>query len=101
MTPEKKIQNSIIKYFKDLQKQGYPVFIERRQAGGFSYKKGEADLYVVINGLHIEIEVKAENGEQSVMQEKWESFCKSVNIPYLLIKDLEELQNIVKREGWL
>ena len=45
MTPEKKIQNSIIKYFKDLQKQGYPVFIERRQAGGFSYKK-EKPIYM-------------------------------------------------------
>ena len=53
MTPEKKVQNEIIKYLKSKD-----VFFERRQAGGFSYKKGIPDLYAVIDGMHIEIEVR-------------------------------------------
>lgn len=101
MTPEKIVQNSIIKYLKSLKERGLPVYVERRQAGGFSYKKGQADLYAVINGRHIEIEVKGPDGEQRVMQEKWENFCKSINITYVLTNDLQEFINIGKRDGWL
>ena len=58
MTPEKIIQNKIIAYLKKLEKEGKPIYVERRQAGGFAYKMGIADLYAAINGIHIEIEVK-------------------------------------------
>ena len=58
MTPEKKVQNQIVNYLNELQTNGFPVFVERRNAGGFSYKKGIPDLYASVNGLHIEIEVK-------------------------------------------
>ena len=55
MTPEKKVQNSIMDYLKQLDKDGLPVMVERRQAGGFSYKMGIPDLYAVVNGYHLEI----------------------------------------------
>lgn len=40
MNEEKKLQNKIIKYYRALEKNGEPYFINRRQSGGFSYKKG-------------------------------------------------------------
>ena len=40
MTPEKRVQNKIIEYLKQLRDNNKPIFYERRQAGGYSYKKG-------------------------------------------------------------
>lgn len=95
MTPEKKIQNEILKYLKKLKDNNEPIFYERRQAGGFSYKKGIPDIYVVYNGIHIEIEVKAEKGEPSPLQEKFEQMCKKCNILYLRTKSVEEVSNLI------
>ena len=63
MTPEKEIQNSIMSYFKKLKASGIDNYVERRQAGGFAYKMGLPDLWVVIFGKHIEIEVKRPGGQ--------------------------------------
>lgn len=71
MTPEKRIQNSIINYLKQLEDNGIPIWYDRRQAGGFSYHKGMPDLYAVYNGQHIEIEVKRIGGSLEPLQIKW------------------------------
>lgn len=92
MTPEKKVQNAIVNYLNKLQKAGLPVFVERRNAGGFSYKMGIADLYAVINGYHIEIEVKQPGGEASMMQLKHKARCKQLGILYMCADNV----NVVK-----
>lgn len=96
MTAEKYIQNDIIKYLKTLQKEGHPLFFERRQAGGFSYKRGISDLYVVYDGIHIEIEVKALGGKLSIEQEKWQNTCKKLNILYICAYSLKEFKNFLE-----
>ena len=96
MTPEKIVQNKVIAYFKKLEESGLPVYVERRQAGGFSYKMGIADLYAVINGHHLEIEVKRPGGNLRPMQEKWRDRCKSKNICWICVdNDLTELIQII------
>ena len=97
MTPEKKIQNSIIDYLTKLEKAREPIFFERRQAGGFSYKKGIPDLYAVYYGIHIEIEVKAINGKLSTMQEKFEEKCKKLKIPYVCAKNVQDVQKLLEQ----
>lgn len=98
MTPEKKVQNSIIEYCKELYKQGYKVYVERRQAGGFNYKMGIPDLYIVINGQHIEVEVKAPNGHLRPMQEKFRDLCLKLNIHWYCVNNVDEFIKIVKGE---
>lgn len=93
MTPEKRVQNAIVTYLSKLRQQGEPILVERRQAGGFSYKKGLPDLYVVYNGLHIEIEVKRVGGHQSPMQEKWEDRFEKLGIPYILADSVDDVKN--------
>lgn len=95
MTPEKKVQNSIVEYFKDLAKKGHLVRVERREAGGLSYKKGMADLWAVYDGKHIEIEVKKQNGKRTPLQEKWEIQCKELNILYCLANSLQVVKNFM------
>ena len=95
MTPEKKVQNAIIKYLQQLQQNNLPCYYERRQAGGFSYKKGLADLYMVYNGIHVEIEVKQEDGEMSSLQEKRQEICNRLNIIYICVDSLDEFRSFM------
>ena len=95
MTPEKIVQNAVISYLKDLEKAGNAVYVERRQAGGFSYKMGIADLYAVIDGQHVEIEIKRKGGHQSVMQEKWELRCKQLKMKYVCVADVAQVRDFI------
>lgn len=100
MTPEKIVQNSILKRLKDAQKSN-PIFFERRQAGGFSYKKGIPDIYAVYDGQHIEIEVKRPGGKMSTMQEKFAEMCKKNHIFWMCVSSVEEFDtnmNIIKNQ---
>lgn len=96
MKKEKTIQASIIKYIKDLESKGYPVYIERRSSGGPGYKMGSADLFIVYNGKHVEVEVKNEIGELKPLQEKWRSFCVKNHISYILARSLDDIKKIIK-----
>lgn len=96
MTPEKKVQNSIIKYLKELENNNHPCYHERREPGGFAYKKGMPDLYAVYNGIHIEIEAKQEDGEQSSMQEKREEICKKLNMLYICVDNLQQFKDFME-----
>lgn len=89
MTPEKRVQNAILKYLSELSKTE-PLFYERRQAGGFSYKKGIPDIYFVYNGRHVEVEVKAPGGHLSPMQEKFKEMCEKKNILWYCVSSLDE-----------
>lgn len=95
MTLEKKVQNSIINYLKKLKENDEPLFFERRQAGGFSYKKGIPDLYAVYYGLHIEIEVKKVGGKLSTMQEKFKDMCYKNNIKYICTDNVDSFINFM------
>lgn len=90
MTPEKKVQNAIVNFLNAKQKEGEPVFVERRNAGGFSYKKGIPDLYAVIDGIHLEIEVKRPGGTMTTMQEKFRDKCRKLHIKWCCVDNLDE-----------
>lgn len=97
MTPEKIVQNAIVDYLKTLEKEGKPVYVERRQAGGFSYKMGIADLYAVIDGQHVEIEVKRPGGQLRPMQIKWSEQCKAKHILWVCADSLDVLKDFLKK----
>ena len=95
MTPEKIIQNAIVNYLNQRKKEGLPVYVERRNAGGFSYRKGIADLYAVVDGIHIEIEVKREGGHLETMQEKWRDQCHKLNITWLCADSVFDVKAVI------
>lgn len=98
MTPENKVKEKIIKYFKTLQDKGLPLFYERRQAGGFSYKKGLPDLYFVYKGKHIELELKSDSGEPSSMQLMWQRKFKEVyGIDDYIVSSVDEVKRIIEK----
>lgn len=91
-TLETAIANKVLAWLKQKSKEGAPLFWEHRSgSGGFSYKKGVPDLYVVVNGRHLEIELKTPTGRLSPMQEKFKWRCESEwNMPYLCPRSAEE-----------
>lgn len=96
-TPEKVVQDAILAYLKRLQKEGKPIFFERRQAGGLSYKMGIPDIYAVVNGVHLEIEVKKVGGELSVMQEKFAERCDRCGILWICADNIEIVKECIER----
>ena len=79
MAAEKNFENKIKKW---LESQGvYPLgtpkqdmtvspsgYYEKRWGGGIYTQKGLPDLHIVINGINIDVEVKAHNGRPSELQ---------------------------------
>lgn len=98
MKTESQILRSISEYFKQLKLHGYPVHIERRQAGGFNYKSGIPDLFVVYNGYHIEIETKTEIGELRSMQEIYKKYFENINVIYICARSLDDVKKIMKEK---
>lgn len=94
MTPETKVKNLILKRLNDLSKT-HPLFYERRQAGGFSYKKGIPDIYFVYDGMHVEVEIKAPGGQLSTMQEKFRELCDRCNIIYACVDSIEDFEEFI------
>lgn len=97
MTPEKEVQNQILNYLEELKDSGAPIFYERRQSGGVNYKKGIPDIYIVINGIHIEVECKRVNGKLSVMQEKFREMCDKCNIIYYITDSFLFFKSFIDR----
>lgn len=97
MTPEKEVQNAIINYFKKLNDSGIKNYVERRQAGGFSYKMGLPDLWVTIFGKHIEIEVKRPNGKLRATQQKWEKRFKELGAIYLCADSVIDVIDLIEK----
>lgn len=95
MTPEKEVQNAIISYFKNLRDKGIDNYVERRQAGGFSYKIGLPDLWVIIQGRHIEIEVKQANGNLRATQEKWAKRFEQLGVIYICAKSVDDVKDVI------
>ena len=101
LTPEKRIQNEIIKYLDYLETFDYPIIYERRQAGGGSYRKGKPDLYAIINGIHLEIEVKAPDGSLSTLQEKWRDRFIKRNVRWICVDNINDFKKYIKENHLL
>lgn len=57
---------------------------------------GVADLYAVIDGQSIWIEVKSKRGVQSDAQKEFERLLKENRVPYYLVRCLEDVFSIVE-----
>lgn len=95
---EASITSKCIKFLDDLISKGYYIYYEHRSGGsGFAYKKGIPDLFIVINGVHIECEMKTPWGGLSTMQEKWKNKFEQLHIRYMCPTSFEEFkQHIIK-----
>ena len=97
---ENKLTVKCLKWLDSLISEGRPIYYEHRSGnGGFNYKKGIPDLFVVVNGTHIEIEFKTIDGHLSPMQEKYQYIFEKSHITCVCPRSLEEFQEAIKK--WL
>lgn len=88
---ETKLQNKITSLLDNLIKSyNKPIIYECRVNRGYAYKKGSPDLWMSVNGQHIEVELKVDNNERTPLQVKWENRCKKRNTEYWLIYSYDE-----------
>ncbi len=93
---EKNLQNKILKYLKKLKDEGHPIYYEKRQAGGFSYKKGVPDIYFTYYGFHFEVELKTERGKLSSTQLTWKNIFKDLGVAHFVINSFSDFVLIMK-----
>jgi hypothetical protein len=93
---ELKISDKCLNYLDQLKKEGYPLFYEHRSgSGGFNYKKGIPDMYIVIGVIHIECEMKTPYGHLSTMQVKWRDRLIKNGTPYINPRSFEEFKTFI------
>lgn len=86
MTPETKVKNAICKFLS-----GIPgLYLERRQAGGFSYRAGAPDIWFVYRGRHAEVEFKAPDGQVRSLQLKHEQKLRDAGSLYWRGNNVDE-----------
>ena len=92
---EKRTQNDILRTFGTLPW----LRIYRRNVGVFKAGKrvvrcgepGMADLWAIVNGLHIEIEVKSPTGRQSADQRNWQATIEKHGGVYILARSAQDV----------
>ena len=98
-TPERKVKNQINKQIKLYQNLGIKIYGESRVVAGVNYKKGTPDMWIVLNGRHIELEIKREEGGiLSTSQLQWQKYFENLSIPHYVVSSLADFINIIEKE---
>ena len=93
---ETNISQECLKLLDNLIDNGYPIYYEHRSgSGGFNYKKGIPDMFIVINGMHVECEMKTDSGRRSPMQEKWAMKFERLGVKYICPKSFVEFRDYI------
>lgn len=99
--PEGRLQLQIIKYLKIMgavvgKTKTHGVREGRAYRFDIYTFRGFPDLCCFYKQRMYFIEVKPPAGKQSPEQQQFELLCKEANIPYILARDLETIQEIIK-----
>ena len=97
MTPEQKIQNKILAILKEAAKT-YPMYFEKRQAGGYVYRAGLPDIWGLVNGRHFEVEVKAPGENPGPLQLQKEKVFRSAGALYWRGDDPKKFAEFLNHE---
>lgn len=97
-TPEAKVTNECMAYLKELKDRGVPIEWEHRSGtGGFAYKKGIPDMFIIIGPYHIEAELKCIDGHLSTMQVKWKNRFIRNGTPYVNPHSFQEFKEYIDK----
>jgi hypothetical protein len=97
MAAEKRFENKVKGWLHQLKQEGQPIKFIKIWGGGFQ-KAGIPDLICCINGIYVEVELKASNGRTTELQEyniKVTNEANGIGI-ILYPEGFEQFKNIVK-----
>ena len=93
------LTEQVVAWLKAKKAGGTPLCWEHRSgSGGFAYKQGIPDLFVVCGRYHIEVELKAPGGRRSPMQDKRRGIFLKMGTPYVCPTTLAEFAEFM--EPW-
>ena len=97
MASEKKFENKVKSWLHQLQKEGQPIKFIKIWGGGYQ-KAGIPDLICCINGIYVEVELKASNGRPTELQKHNIKLTNAANgIGIILYPEgFEQIKTIVK-----
>ena len=113
--PEKQFEEKLKRWleFEGIYALGTPVqdirtppcgYWEKRWGGGKYIKAGMPDMHIVVNGISLEVELKAPNGRPSEIQiQKLNQIDDAGCIAVVLFpKDFEKFQGLIKhiKQNW-
>lgn len=61
--------------------------------------KGQPDIFLILNGRFIGIEVKTRTGRQSEAQKQWQRNCERAGGLYILARSVDDVRNRLIMEG--
>ena len=105
MKPENKIQQEIVKYYRDNHYgKGIMFSVPNERTGGYVAMKpllltgllsGVSDLIIVEKGRVLFVEVKTDIGRQSEKQIRFEKQITELGYNYFLVRSLKDFKNIL------
>lgn len=94
MQSEKSLQTRIMAACKRKEKECPYFYYERRIAQGIGYRKGLPDMFLVYRGIHVEVELKREDGHLSVLQEVRRKRFEEMSTPFYVVRSLSDFDKI-------
>ena len=92
------ISTKCLKYLDELKTKGVPLeYFHRSGSGGFQYKKGIPDIYIIIGPYHIECEMKTPWGHLSTRQVYYKNKFARMGTPYINPKSFEEFKEYIDK----
>ena len=76
------------RYRRDTENLRYAFITHHKKMG---YLKGQPDMIIMKNGKAWCLELKSAKGKQSKEQKEYQQLCIDNNIPYVVVKDVEDL----------
>lgn len=103
LTKESDIQSAILIYVTSLPGSfGFRMNTGAVQDGNRFIRyglPGQPDIFLILNGRFIGIEVKTKTGRQSEAQKNWQRNCEHAGGIYILARSVEDVIERLRKEG--
>ena len=76
------------RYKRDTDNLRYAFIAHHKRMG---YVKGQPDMIAMKDGKVYCLELKSQKGKQSKEQKEYQKLCMENNIPYVVVRDVEDL----------
>lgn len=87
---ERALQTWIFKQLKAIEAAGVPILWEKRHGSAYQHA-GKADLMILLNGRHAEIELKGQRGKISAAQKIWMSRAAAAGAEACIVRTREQI----------
>lgn len=71
--------------------------VQRKINAAMGARAGFADLLIVVDGLHLYLEVKTRTGRQSPAQVEFQRDCEAMGLVYEVVRSVDDVLDVLRR----